>query len=406
MRPTIRLLARRLALALPHSRRLPAAALQHANNGDQALIGTILVPEAEEHLPPAAVAIAALRRDQLVSLDGRASSAWTTFCAPHWTTANVAVGRWHRTESYRAEAAANEAVPVVPAPPGDAALVVVVADPRCAMAQIDQWNTTKAPVVAILAGPTPFITGTPHTLYDGTTSIDHGAVGAVLAGSAWRVSTSLAWRGVRRLAAPMTITKAKGNVIHGLQSSTGADEYLGTDDDGASPTTTLLQALGYRPATGCGAMTGAQANAAMMAMMRTGAGMRPESVPTLFGALFAGESSEPFLVAPISAGDPSRGFLALDTTIDIQPSMRLQYMTLDAAAPGSDVLPTVTINGAKLACPHGLAMWCAKTQQTVVHRGVPVHANVNVSSDPDGAPLLVERVAGADGDGDAAAVSS
>ncbi|KNE61987.1 hypothetical protein AMAG_07249 [Allomyces macrogynus ATCC 38327] len=405
MRPTVRLLARRLTLALSHTRRLPAAAFQHANNRDQALIGTILIPEVEEHLPPAAAAAASLRRDQLLTLDGRASSAWTTFRAPHWTTAHVAVGRWHRTESYRAEAAANDAVPVVPAPDSDAALVVMVADPRCAMAQIDQWNSTKAPVVAILAGPTPFITGTPHTLYDGTTSIDHGAVGAILAGSAWRVSTSLAWRGVRRLAAPMTITKAKGNVIHGLQSAAGVDEYLGTDDDGASPTTTLLQALGYRPAAGGVAMTGAQANAAMMAMMRTGAGKQPESVPTLFGALFAGESSEPFLVAPISAGDPSRGFLALDTTIDIQPGMRLQYMALNAAAPGNDVLPTVTINGSELACPHGLAMWCAETQQTVMHRGVPVHATVDVASDPDGAPLLVKRVAGENGDGEAAVSS-
>ncbi|KAJ3371932.1 hypothetical protein GGF31_002593 [Allomyces arbusculus] len=405
MRPTVRLLARRLTLALPSSRRLPAAALQQVSGRDQALIGTILVPEAEEHLPPAAAAAAALRHDQLVALDGRASNAWTTFRALHWTKANVAVGRWHRTESYRAEAAANDAVPVVPAPPSDAALVMMVADPRCAMAHIDQWNTTKAPIVAILAGPTPFITGTPHTLYDGATSIDHGAVGAVLAGSAWHVSTSLAWRGVRRLAAPLTITKAKGNVIHGLQSSTGVDEYLGTDDDGASPTTTLLQALGYWPAAGSGAVTGAQANAAMMAMMRTGAGTRPESVPTLFGALFVGESTEPFLVAPISAGDPSRGFLALDTTIDIQPGMRLQYMALDAAAPGNDVLPTVTINGAELSCPHGLAMWCAETQQTVAHRGVPVHATVDVSSNLDGVPLLVERVAGGDGDGDAAVSS-
>ncbi|KNE62988.1 hypothetical protein AMAG_08159 [Allomyces macrogynus ATCC 38327] len=282
----------------------------------------------------------------------------------------------------------------------------MVVDPRCAMAQFDQWNATKAPVIAILAGPTPFITGTPHTLYDGVTTIDHGAVGAILAGSAWRISTSLAWRSVRRLAAPMNITTAKGNVIHGLQSSTGVDEYLGADDDGASPKTTLLQALGYRPAVGGGAMTGAQANAAMINMMRTGAGKRPDSVPTLFGTLFAGESAEPFLAASISADDPSRGFLALDTTIDIQPGMRLQYMALDAAAPGNDVLPTVTINGAELAYPHGLAMWCAETQQTVVHRGVPVHATVDVASNPDSARLLVEHAVGADGDGVAAAVSS
>ncbi|KAI9187876.1 hypothetical protein H9P43_002267 [Blastocladiella emersonii ATCC 22665] len=364
-----------LTLATLRSRPAPASLLSRPD-----VIGGILTPEATEAVTPAPSPSLA------VHLTASGSADWTPFAAPDWTSGTVAVGRWHRPTTTSSSANDGDARMSLPrsqwgtesaerfgvelAPEPARALPAALADVSPASVRLvlgmgdgtaghghDGPGFTRAlddvfpnaAVVGIVAGPTPFINGNPFTLYGpGAATLAQGYVGAALSvpdAGTGVVSVGMEWRGLRPLGPQQVVLRSQGNVVLGL-----ADPNAAKDADEKVPTSVLLKSIGRSH----------------------------DKSRRLYAGLCTPGSETPFLVTEITAGDPGRGFLALATHLSVVPGTLLQFYDADPAANLLDVTPSVTLNGATVACPHGFTLRDPELGVSLLHAAF-AHVAIDVA---------------------------
>ncbi|KAI8080053.1 uncharacterized protein BX664DRAFT_388996 [Halteromyces radiatus] len=140
------------------------------------------------------------------------------------------------------------------------------------------------PKYGILGASTPFLTGSPYTMFYQDRIMEAGMIGFASYSSSSSSSSSLVhYPCLEPLGSSLQITRARGNII------------LDLDDQGA--TRLLLQLIN-------------QVNVS-----------KDE-------AFYLGiyQDDENMTVARITSGDPGRGNMAVDTTLDLQQGQRVQFM--------------------------------------------------------------------------------
>ncbi|KAK9894761.1 hypothetical protein P389DRAFT_198040 [Cystobasidium minutum MCA 4210] len=148
----------------------------------------------------------------------------------------------------------------------------------------------------LIASPTPFATGRPHTLFSGKDIYSDGAVGIAICRYPKQFESSkdlkVSYEGLEPLGGPLEVTACKGNIILEVAS--------------ANATRTLLERI--------------QANVASAITKDLGfyLGILPEN-------LSEASVDQMLSVRPIIAGDPSRGALSLDTEANIRKGQRIQF---------------------------------------------------------------------------------
>ncbi|ORZ32553.1 hypothetical protein BCR44DRAFT_1501966 [Catenaria anguillulae PL171] len=193
----------------------------------------------------------------VVAAHPSSSSSWSTFTRPSWTAASVSVGggidplRIKSTPQFSPGATSGAPFPRA----------------------LDAAFPGVRNMIGIVAGPTPFVTGKPFTLFadDGEVK-ESGFVGAAL--------------------------------VRGTSKS-------GSDSEQKSvPITCKLTLPGWlRWAASIG--DEAQGNVILDRRVYAGLSLQP--------------GEQPFLLTDITAGDPSRGFLALATHLAVQPGWAIQF---------------------------------------------------------------------------------
>ncbi|KAI0638353.1 hypothetical protein C8Q77DRAFT_1090700 [Trametes polyzona] len=139
----------------------------------------------------------------------------------------------------------------------------------------------SATKLGMVGTSTPFVTGSPYTLFHNDRIYSDGAVGLCLT-SPRRPAPYSAYPALESITRPMIVTSSEGNLVHAL--------------DNANPSALLLHALKNSPY-----LKGREQ------------GISPELSLYLATLRQAGGKHEVDQLVHISAGDPSRGSIALDT---------------------------------------------------------------------------------------------
>ncbi|ORZ29627.1 hypothetical protein BCR44DRAFT_1056814 [Catenaria anguillulae PL171] len=361
-----------ISVAKPASRAPPVTAVVAAHRHQ---IGAVMCPDdADTGFSNASSKIVTL------TPPASSSSSWSTFTRPSWTAASVSVGRWHRPASASnpppqfspgatlwgtSTTASSSSTPTKLDPslpnPHLTDLVIGFGDGTAAHGHDTSSSTTAFPraldaafpgvrnMIGIVAGPTPFVTGKPFTLFadDGEVK-ESGFVGAALVRGTSKsgsdseqksvpITCKLTFTGLAPLGGVQLVTRAQGNVILDV-SGVGQGS---PSDVAASPAALLIKSLGKN------------LNAPGAKERRVYAGL----------SLQPGE--QPFLLTDITAGDPSRGFLALATHLAVQPGWAIQFFesqSSEAVKP-----PVIVLNGVEVECPHGFTAWSSEVGRSVLH---------------------------------------
>ncbi|KAI8330116.1 hypothetical protein BC941DRAFT_475883 [Chlamydoabsidia padenii] len=167
-------------------------------------------------------------------------------------------------------------------------------EPDQVLQSLDQ-TYPNTPKLGVIAASTPFVTGSPYTLFYQDQVMNAGMVGFAAYSSPSLISSiSVRYPYLEPLGPQFAITRARGNII------------LDLDDQGA---TRLL-----------------------MNLINQVDNSKDES---FYLALYSDDKEEPpslhngdneFVVARITSGDPSRGNMAVDTTLDLKTGQKVQFM--------------------------------------------------------------------------------
>ncbi|KAM6493834.1 hypothetical protein JOM56_010195 [Amanita muscaria] len=150
---------------------------------------------------------------------------------------------------------------------------------------------TGASKLGMVASSTPFVTGRPFTLFSNRDIYDSGAVGIVLKNKKLdKVTVKASFLDLEAISEPMTITQCEGNMVISL--------------DNQNPAQFLLSRI-----RGSGLSTGLT-------------GIVKDEIQFALGVVENGRLNQVF---NITAGDPSRGTIALDTPRSPQQGTLVQF---------------------------------------------------------------------------------
>ncbi|KAI8071524.1 hypothetical protein BC940DRAFT_316760 [Gongronella butleri] len=175
-------------------------------------------------------------------------------------------------------------------------------EPESALQAVDN-KFADAQKMGIVASSTPFVTGTPHWMYFQGTVVPAGTIGFASYASekntpATRapLPSSLAHPALEPMGAPVAITRVRGNVI------------LDLDDQGAT---------------------------AMLLDLIHGAKHTNKDESFYLAIQPFHDATADTVVARITSGDPARGNMAVDTTLDLHVGQKVQFLqkTTDAVTP-------------------------------------------------------------------------
>ncbi|CEG71422.1 hypothetical protein RMATCC62417_07159 [Rhizopus microsporus] len=145
------------------------------------------------------------------------------------------------------------------------------------------------PKVGIIGSSTPFITGTPYTLFNNSSLMGSGIVGFASFGKQNKAQINIHHPALQKIGDPLRITRCRGNVILDLDQSgaTGLLLKLINQDRRASKDEEFYLAV-YPPDA-------------------------------------EGQENK-MTVSRITSGDPSRGNMSIDTTTDLQVGQTVQFL--------------------------------------------------------------------------------